>query len=218
MVKSAGILMDAFVVPVFYHGGRFERMANGDRCYVGGQVKKYPPMDVDFVNKEDLLVLARDLGYLEHKELFWQDPTQILFEDGGYESAEDEPYKSPPPSFESDNLKLRKNKGKNVEAKKRNKKYAGKRRNHHVLSGSGSGSGSGVGVGFGEGIRFGLGSQVGSGIGSWGGIGSGVGAGDGIGLGQNINGPNVDEMMGQNMGLAREGGVGGPNDSLEEEY
>ncbi|MED6187523.1 hypothetical protein PIB30_077231, partial [Stylosanthes scabra] len=74
--------MDVFLVPVFYHGGRLEVMANGQRCYAGGEVEKFPPMDVDFVNKEDLLVLVRELGYLEHMQLFWHDPTEINFEDG----------------------------------------------------------------------------------------------------------------------------------------
>ncbi|MED6160059.1 hypothetical protein PIB30_047921 [Stylosanthes scabra] len=74
--------MDALVVPVIYHGGRLERLATGELCYLGGEVKKHEAIDVDFVNKEDLLLQVRDLGYTEFKRLLWHDPTQIHFEDG----------------------------------------------------------------------------------------------------------------------------------------
>ncbi|MED6152030.1 hypothetical protein PIB30_088043 [Stylosanthes scabra] len=84
--KGLGFLsmgsMDAFVVPVIHHGGRLERGVDGELDYVGEEVTKFDAMDVNFVNKEDLLTLIRDLGYMEYRRLFWYDPTQIHFEDG----------------------------------------------------------------------------------------------------------------------------------------
>ncbi|MED6215058.1 hypothetical protein PIB30_109593 [Stylosanthes scabra] len=74
--------MDAFVVFVIHHGRRLESGADGELDYVGGEVTKFDAMDVDFVNKEDLLTPIRDLGHVEHRRLFWHDPTQIHFEDG----------------------------------------------------------------------------------------------------------------------------------------
>ncbi|MED6184268.1 hypothetical protein PIB30_045852 [Stylosanthes scabra] len=173
--------MDAFVFPMIYHGGRLERLANAELGYLGGEVKNHEAIDVDFVNKEDMLLQVRDLGYTEFKRLLWHDPTHIHLEDGlhllagdtnindmysssssssddGYESTEDSPYMPPPPGFESDdsdgiaaNEKLRKEKGKNVAAHKK-KKFCGKRMKHHVLSGDGSGSSAGSGLGSGGGV------------------------------------------------------------------
>ncbi|MED6167020.1 hypothetical protein PIB30_115084, partial [Stylosanthes scabra] len=74
--------MAAFVVPVFHHGGRFLRAANGELSYADGIVKKYDEIDIDFVNKEDMLDNVKDLGYLEHKDLYWHDPTTTYFEAG----------------------------------------------------------------------------------------------------------------------------------------
>ncbi|MED6138821.1 hypothetical protein PIB30_078094, partial [Stylosanthes scabra] len=51
--------MDGFVVPVFHHGGRFERGPNSDQYYVGGQVERFEAMDVDFVFKKALEELAK---------------------------------------------------------------------------------------------------------------------------------------------------------------
>ncbi|MED6220874.1 hypothetical protein PIB30_049001 [Stylosanthes scabra] len=62
--------MDAFVVPVIFHGGRLERLANREFSYVDGEKEKFPSMDVDFVNKEDLLILIRELGYVELSQLY----------------------------------------------------------------------------------------------------------------------------------------------------
>ncbi|MED6118565.1 hypothetical protein PIB30_003780 [Stylosanthes scabra] len=50
--------MAAFVVPVIHHGGRFLRAANGELSYTDGIVKKYKEIDIDFLNKEDLLFEA----------------------------------------------------------------------------------------------------------------------------------------------------------------
>ncbi|MED6167008.1 hypothetical protein PIB30_114947, partial [Stylosanthes scabra] len=46
-------------------------------------------MDVDYVNKEDLLIVIRELGYVEISQLYWHDPTQINFEDGLHELVTD---------------------------------------------------------------------------------------------------------------------------------
>ncbi|MED6147907.1 hypothetical protein PIB30_048279 [Stylosanthes scabra] len=126
--------------------------------------------------------------------------------DGRYESVEDEPYKPPPLGYESDSseevdasVKAKKKKGKAVAARK--KKYSGKRKKYHVLSGSCSGSGSGIGPSVGDGVRSGTGSNAGHG--------SGLGSGhvDGDGMGQNIDELNMDDLMGQH---------GGPNTEDEE--
>ncbi|MED6110505.1 hypothetical protein PIB30_043676 [Stylosanthes scabra] len=74
--------MDGFVVTVFHHAGRFERYANGDRHYVDGKVTRFAPMDVDFVNKQDLLEMAKEIGYMKLKNMFWHEHTSIIFEAG----------------------------------------------------------------------------------------------------------------------------------------
>ncbi|MED6201937.1 hypothetical protein PIB30_100165 [Stylosanthes scabra] len=73
-------MMDGFVVPVFHHGGN----ANGDRCYVDGQVTRFSAMDVDFVNKGHLLELAKEIGYMKINEMFWQEHARINFDVGLY--------------------------------------------------------------------------------------------------------------------------------------
>ncbi|RYR50975.1 hypothetical protein Ahy_A06g026037 [Arachis hypogaea] len=73
--------MSVFVILIFKHGGKLVRATNGKLCYLGGKVEKFPPMDVDFVNKKDLEELFKGLGYLAYKEIYWHDPTDIAFED-----------------------------------------------------------------------------------------------------------------------------------------
>ncbi|MED6177483.1 hypothetical protein PIB30_098529 [Stylosanthes scabra] len=74
--------MDGFVAPVFYHGGRFERCPNGDRYYVDGKVERFEAMDVDFVFKKALEELAKELGYIKLKDMFWHEHTIVNFEAG----------------------------------------------------------------------------------------------------------------------------------------
>ncbi|MED6163771.1 hypothetical protein PIB30_083236, partial [Stylosanthes scabra] len=69
-------------IPIFHHGGRFVRNANGDRRYVDGQVTRFSAMDVDFVNKGGLLELAKEIGYIKINEMFWQEHVGINFEAG----------------------------------------------------------------------------------------------------------------------------------------
>ncbi|RYR49908.1 hypothetical protein Ahy_A07g036434 [Arachis hypogaea] len=73
--------MSVFVIPVFNHGEKLVR-ANGKLHYLDGKVEKFPPMDIDFVNKKDLEELFKGLGYLTYKQIYWHDPTVIEFEDG----------------------------------------------------------------------------------------------------------------------------------------
>ncbi|MED6213793.1 hypothetical protein PIB30_096794, partial [Stylosanthes scabra] len=74
--------MDGFVAPVFHHGGRFERCPNGDRYYVDGKVERFEAMDVDFVFKKALEELAKELGYIKLKNMFWHEHTLVNFEAG----------------------------------------------------------------------------------------------------------------------------------------
>ncbi|XP_072057427.1 uncharacterized protein [Arachis hypogaea] len=67
-------MVDVFGVPVFHHGGNFSRRASGELVYVNGQVEKFPPMDLDFVNFGDLVTMFKGLGYQSYKEAYWYDP------------------------------------------------------------------------------------------------------------------------------------------------
>ncbi|KAL4373561.1 hypothetical protein AHAS_Ahas05G0094100 [Arachis hypogaea] len=40
---------------------------------VDGKVKRFPPIDMDYVNFFDLVVLFKELGYVEYKEMYWYD-------------------------------------------------------------------------------------------------------------------------------------------------
>ncbi|RYR73436.1 hypothetical protein Ahy_A02g007784 isoform C [Arachis hypogaea] len=74
-------LMSVFVIPVFNHGRKLVR-ANGKLHYLDRKVEKFPPIDIDFLNKKDLEELFKGLGYLTYKQIYWHDPTVIEFEDG----------------------------------------------------------------------------------------------------------------------------------------
>ncbi|MED6179007.1 hypothetical protein PIB30_112992 [Stylosanthes scabra] len=69
--------MSIYVVPVFHHGGRFVTRADGSVRYVDGRIKRYPSMDIDFVNWKDLEELGKEIGYLKFKDMFWHEPTVI---------------------------------------------------------------------------------------------------------------------------------------------
>ncbi|XP_072085035.1 uncharacterized protein [Arachis hypogaea] len=66
-------MSEYFAVPVFHHGGKFVRDSGGYMSYVDGKVKRFPPMDLDYVNFFDLVVLFKELGYVEYKEMYWYD-------------------------------------------------------------------------------------------------------------------------------------------------
>ncbi|RYR59700.1 uncharacterized protein [Arachis hypogaea] len=66
-------MAEYFVVPVFHHGGKFVRDSEGYMSYMDGKVKRFPPMDLDYVNFFDLVVLFKELGYVEYKEMYWYD-------------------------------------------------------------------------------------------------------------------------------------------------
>ncbi|KAL4390271.1 hypothetical protein AHAS_Ahas03G0128400 [Arachis hypogaea] len=63
-------MSEYFVVPVFHHGGKFVRDSGGYMSYMDGKVKRFPPMDLDYVNFFDLVVLFKELGYVEYKEMY----------------------------------------------------------------------------------------------------------------------------------------------------
>ncbi|XP_020963561.1 uncharacterized protein LOC110265115 [Arachis ipaensis] len=66
-------MSEYFAVPVFHHEGKFVRDSGGYMSYVDGKVKRFPPMDLDYVNFFDLVVLFKELGYVEYKEMYWYD-------------------------------------------------------------------------------------------------------------------------------------------------
>ncbi|MED6188493.1 hypothetical protein PIB30_086481 [Stylosanthes scabra] len=213
--------VNLYVVPVFHHGGTLVTLPNGSVRYVDGKVKKYPPMDIDFVNWKDLETLGKQIGYFKFEAMYWHEPPVIEFGDGlhkikgdkdindmcdftmmhnlteihiylehpidvpiepeevlsgsssssdSYESAEDEAYKPPPPGYESDDSEeespRKTRRSKLVSPRKKivnpkSKRYTGKWRKAHALSGSGSGATSGSGASNGSG--FGAASASGSG-------------------------------------------------------
>ncbi|RYQ95163.1 hypothetical protein Ahy_B08g090219 [Arachis hypogaea] len=74
--------MSEDVVPVFHHGGSFIRDNKGVLVYINGQVKRFPPMDVDLICFFDLKKLFLDLGYHDYKAMYWYDPTSKTLESG----------------------------------------------------------------------------------------------------------------------------------------
>ncbi|MED6138683.1 hypothetical protein PIB30_076769 [Stylosanthes scabra] len=68
---------------------RFERFSNGDRHYVDRKVTRFQAMDVDLVNKEDLVEFAKDIGYINLKCMLWHEHTLIKFEAGLHSLAGD---------------------------------------------------------------------------------------------------------------------------------
>ncbi|MED6119862.1 hypothetical protein PIB30_015605 [Stylosanthes scabra] len=73
---------DGFDVPIFHHGGKFERDINGDRYYVDGKMERFKALDVDLVFKKALEKLAKDLGYMKLNDMWWHEHTSINFEAG----------------------------------------------------------------------------------------------------------------------------------------
>ncbi|RYR47733.1 hypothetical protein Ahy_A07g033690 [Arachis hypogaea] len=66
--------MTEWVTPVFQHGRSFVKDNKDELLYLNGNVKRFPPMDLDLVNYFDLKKLFEDLGYHEFKKMCWYDP------------------------------------------------------------------------------------------------------------------------------------------------
>ncbi|XP_072060263.1 uncharacterized protein [Arachis hypogaea] len=75
-------MVDVFVVPMFHHGGNFVRESNRSLVYKNGKVKKFPKMDLDFVDFGDLITLFKGLGYPSYKTVYWYDPRSPDIESG----------------------------------------------------------------------------------------------------------------------------------------
>ena len=60
--------MTEYLVPVFHHGGHFERV-KGILVYCDEKIEKFPEMDVDLVNFFDLVTLFKGLGYRDYKSV-----------------------------------------------------------------------------------------------------------------------------------------------------
>ncbi|QHO38999.1 uncharacterized protein DS421_4g125240 [Arachis hypogaea] len=63
-----------WVIPVFQHGGSFVKDDKVELLYLNGNVKRFPPMDLDLVNLFDLKKMFEELGYQKYKKMYWYDP------------------------------------------------------------------------------------------------------------------------------------------------
>ncbi|XP_025649566.1 uncharacterized protein [Arachis hypogaea] len=74
--------MTDWVIPVFQHGGSFVKDNKGELLYINGNVKRFPPLDLDLVNYFDLKKMFEELGYHAYKKMYWYDPTAPSYEAG----------------------------------------------------------------------------------------------------------------------------------------
>ncbi|QHN83283.1 uncharacterized protein LOC107621161 isoform X2 [Arachis ipaensis] len=58
-------------------------------CYMHGKVKRFPSLDLDYVNFFDLVTLFKELGYTRYKEIFWLDMRTPNMEAGLHAIKED---------------------------------------------------------------------------------------------------------------------------------
>ena len=70
------------IVPVFHHGGWFERDEDGALFYRDGSVETFPPLDIDYVNFKDLEEMFKGLGYTSYKQMYWYDGSSLDLESG----------------------------------------------------------------------------------------------------------------------------------------
>nr|XP_029144759.1 uncharacterized protein LOC112710546 [Arachis hypogaea] len=70
------------IVPVFHHGGSFERDEDGALFYRDGSVETFPPLDIDYVNFKDLEEMFKGLGYTSYKQMYWYDGSFLDLESG----------------------------------------------------------------------------------------------------------------------------------------
>ncbi|MED6111896.1 hypothetical protein PIB30_056524 [Stylosanthes scabra] len=116
--------MTELVVPVFQYGGSFVKDNKEELVYINGSIKKFDPMDINMINYFDMKKLFEEeiMEMCENKrqnqgtnEVYLFSDQPIIVDDDfsdaeisdddsydSYESVEDEPYKPPPPGYESD--------------------------------------------------------------------------------------------------------------------
>ncbi|XP_020976842.1 uncharacterized protein LOC110271078 [Arachis ipaensis] len=68
-------MTDRYVIFVFHHGRKFVSNGNGGLVYVNRKVEKFPEMDIDFINFDDLVKLYEGIGYPDYKAIYWFDNT-----------------------------------------------------------------------------------------------------------------------------------------------
>ncbi|QHO33737.1 uncharacterized protein DS421_9g260850 [Arachis hypogaea] len=74
--------MTEWVIPAFQHEESFVKDNKDELLYINGNVKKFPPLDLDLVNYFDLKKIFEELGYHAYKKMYWYDPTTPSYEAG----------------------------------------------------------------------------------------------------------------------------------------